>query len=170
MSRIELATAVITLVSALVGLGVALGVSRGDDAGEAAPPSSASPSPGASLVSFPAAPSSGASSTGVSLGIPAGFLGTWKGVATQGERRYPVVLTLRAGMPGELVGVSEYPTLGCTGELMALSGGAEVVLREVTTSTCLDADLWLVLNEDGSLGYTAGDPDDPTVRAVLGAG
>jgi hypothetical protein len=53
--------------------------------------------------------------------LPA-YLGTWRGVITQGgAQRYAGIFTFRAGNVGDRLGTSYYVELGCGGELTLLS-------------------------------------------------
>ncbi len=169
--RLELATAVVTLATALIGLPLFL---HNRASSEAQPLPSASATggtaadgerganlePGKSTgVTEDAGPSSAADAVAAQLRLPEEYIGTWRGIGTQGSQKYLTIVRLRGGEAGEEVGDSSYPPLDCTGKLTLISGGDDVVIREEATVGCQDIDLHLSLNADGTLDYVAGEPD-----------
>lgn len=171
-SRLELVTAIVTLVTAVVGLTVFF---HSRDSSNAEPRPSTGIAAGAKADQVPAAnvdpqdsESTGAAAAAAAqLRLPGEYLGTWRGIATQGSQKYLTVLHLKGGEAGELVGDSSYPPLDCTGKLTLISGGDDVIIREEATTGCMDIDLHLTVNDDGTMEYIAGEPEWPTTVATL---
>ena len=70
------------------------------------------------------------------------FVGTWSGTIDYGGRIHTARITLRAGAPGTVIGVSRHPSLRCAGELMLIDVvDGEMRLTESVTegrSRCVD--------------------------------
>jgi hypothetical protein len=93
--------------------------------------------------------------------LPAAFVGHWEGLLVQinPDTRYPVSIELTGGSPGSAVGTIDYPTLGCSGNLVLQSvAGSQATLTErltvgQTICTYVDATVTLTQQADGSLAF-----------------
>ncbi len=111
------------------------------------------------------------------LAMPRGFVGRWRGPATQsGSSDYGVDLTLKAGEVGDAVGRIRYPGLECGGTLTLQSiNRSRVTLREEITVdpryTCVRTGVvTLARSAAGRLAYRwfyGANETTPTVTAPL---
>jgi serine/threonine protein kinase len=100
----------------------------------------------------------------LSGGVPAAFVGTWRGsIDQQGYANpYPVIVTITKGRLGEIVGHSSYPTLECSSSLTLNSASADrlIVQEQVTTGriNCTNTVITLNRNAGGTLDYSFKSP------------
>ena len=100
--------------------------------------------------------------------------GTWKGTVAQSDAQavYTVRLTLLpAPLEDGIVGSSDYPSLECGGDLVAVRrDGTTAVVREVLSygqDECIDnVLLYLTANPDGTLAYAFYNTDMTTPEGV----
>lgn len=112
-----------------------------------------------------ATPLSGSNDNLNPLELPQSMVGSWRGIVTEGSKKYPTEVVLEGGAAGSVVGRSEYLTLDCLGELTLLSGGYDVILRE--QNNCLDVELHLELLDATTMSYAAYRGSSTIAEATL---
>ena len=177
---------VVLLIAIALGRRVNAALSDSSSA-DSGPPATAlsSPEDSAPPASDPpgstSSPAASGTATEAELVVAAEMTGTWQGVVSQPNSSsdlYPTTTVLRTGRIGEVVGTSDYPTLGCSGNLRLIVGGPQARVREEITAetsvSCIDGDIHLSLASDGTLSWAFyetdslfGDADEPTATAAL---
>jgi eukaryotic-like serine/threonine-protein kinase len=130
------------------------------------------PSPTASAL--PPSVSTLAPAANLHAVVPASYVGVWKGTLSQAQiLDYPVILTIRAGKGGSVVGSTSYPTLGCDASLTLLdTSSTSMTLDEETTSNggpcAAQATLTISLTQNRRLSFTGtGKTEAESTTAVL---
>ena len=114
-------------------------------------------------------------------GLPATFAGRWAGTGVQVNpaAEWPVTLMLVGGPEGSVVGASDYPSLGCGGDLTLERVDADANLVELSEAlssgedVCADGGtVVLALAADGSLEYRWSHPvvDSPATGTLAKGG
>jgi hypothetical protein len=148
-----------TVIGSLIVAGL-LGLFHGvvRSPGGPGPPGSATPTGGGPPVSTSHVPSPNEPAPG---SLPGSFVGKWSGNAVQynTSQQYPVILSFYSAAIGSQVGMSNYPTLKCSGTLLlrAIEGNKIFVTEYITEnvdSACGTPDpLSLQFNKNGTLTY-----------------
>jgi hypothetical protein len=169
-ARTVVAAALATVVLAATvaaAVGWALGRADGSPAGaRASTAAAAEPSgpsgPATGPATGPAAGPAAGPTTGLAvlLGtVPDGFHGRWEGSVDQADSfSFDVTVDLHGGPVGTVVGVAEYPSLGCSTELLLVSvADATIFVQELFTQVSLVCRALdptrLRLESDGSVTY-----------------
>lgn len=95
--------------------------------------------------------------------VASAFVGQWSGTVIQTgsvSDQYPVGITIRSGQSNQRLGAIDYPTLGCSGELiLSAASSAQIIVEESLTrglAACTNhTKVTLTLNADGTLDYSA---------------